>query len=255
VPAPSCAEVGTISAQLGAGTSRRRGISISVEEYEELMHALEHRDDTPALLRRVASWRHEPVARRLERMRDQIEVLARKLEKAEPEVIIEAGALRLPAGSFAELWAALAHVVRNAVDHGFQTAAERAAAGKSPKNRVWLRAFEDGERGFVISLGDDGRGIDWEKIAQRASAAGLPTGTRADLERALFVDSISTRDQVSETSGRGVGLGAVRSAVTALGGRIELESAAGQGTTFRLALPWPTVPAESKPASGLKASA
>jgi len=238
-------ELAAICAQLGAGAGRDREITVSVEEYEELLHALEPAGSSRALARRVASWRDEPIARRLERMKDQIEVLSRKLGKAEPDVIIEARAVRLPHGSFPELWAALTHVVRNAVDHGFQTAEERTAAGKSPKNRVWLRAFEDGDRGFVVSLGDDGHGIDWEKLAQKASAAGLPTATRADLERALFTDSISTREHVSETSGRGVGLGAVRSVVAALGGRIEVESAAGRGTTFRFALPWPSAQAEA----------
>jgi two-component system chemotaxis sensor kinase CheA len=249
-------EMGAISAQLGAGASRSRELTISVAEHEELLLALKQpAANSRALARRVASWRDEPVVRRLERMKDQIEALSRRLGKAEPEVTIEANALRLPPGSFAELWAALAHVLRNAVDHGFETADERAAAGKSPKNRVWLRAFEDGPSGFVVSIGDDGHGIDWEKVAQKASAAGLPAATRADLERALFTDSISTRDQVSETSGRGIGLGAVRSVVTALGGRVEIENAAGCGTTFRFALPWPTAQARSNAPSSLKASA
>jgi two-component system chemotaxis sensor kinase CheA len=155
-------------------------------------------------------------------------------------VVIEADELRVPADAFAEFWAVLAHVVRNAVDHGFETAEERAAAGKSPKNRVRLRAFALDERGFVLSLSDDGRGIDWEKVARKAVAAGLPSATQADLEQALYADTISTRDQVSETSGRGVGLGAVRAAVTALGGSIEIESDLGRGTTFRFTLPWPT---------------
>jgi two-component system, chemotaxis family, sensor kinase CheA len=170
-------------------------------------------------------------------------------------VIVEATPLRLPAGDFAELWAALAHIVRNAVDHGFETADERTAAGKSPKNRVWLRAFEDRNRGFVVSFADDGRGIDWKKVAQKAAAAGLPAATPVDLEQALFADSISTRDHVSETSGRGIGLAAVRSAVATLGGRIEIDSALGQGTTFRLALPWPTGAAEPKLPRALKANA
>src|SRR6185295_4651551 len=103
------------------------------------------------------------------------------------------------------------------------------------------RAVDQGDRGFVVSVSDDGRGIDWRKLAEKAAAAGLPTATRADLEQALFADSISTRDSVSETSGRGVGLGAVRAAVIGLGGSIEVESAAGQGTTFRFGLPWPRV--------------
>jgi two-component system, chemotaxis family, sensor kinase CheA len=248
-------ELAAIATQFGAGTRQSREITISLEEHEELLRAIEQPANTRALARRVASWRDEPVARRLERMRDQIDVLSRKLGKADVDVTIEARGLRLPRNSFAELWAVLAHVVRNAVDHGLQTAEERVAAAKSPKNRVWLRAFEDGDHGFVVSISDDGHGIAWEKVAQKAAAAGLPAATHADLERALFADSISTRDQVSETSGRGIGLGAVRSVVTALGGRIEIESAAGRGTTFRFALPSPLIPTGSRASSGLEASA
>lgn len=156
---------------------------------------------------------------------------------------IEPSTLRLPAEKFADFWAALAHVVRNSVDHGFQTAQQRLAAGKSALNEVRLRAYADEDRGVVVSISDDGCGVDWKKVAQKAAAAGLPTATHADLEDALYADSISTRDQVSETSGRGIGLGAVRKLVTSLGGQIEIESAAGLGTTIRFVLPWSPGPA------------
>jgi two-component system chemotaxis sensor kinase CheA len=229
----------SICTELGASNTGSRRIAISVEEHAELVLALERSANLRALAHRVASWRDEPVADQLARVREQIEVLSRRLGKGEADVVTEAGDLRLPNGAFADFWAVVAHLVRNAVDHGFQSSEEREVAGKSPRNRVWLRASERGDRAFVFSISDDGRGIDWDKLARKAAAAGLATATRADLERALFVDAISTRDQASETSGRGVGLGAVWGVVTGLGGTIEVESTAGQGTTFRVALPWP----------------
>jgi HAMP domain-containing protein/HPt (histidine-containing phosphotransfer) domain-containing protein len=231
-------EVAAISAGLGGGRQSRK-ITITAEELDDLVLALERRADVGGLARRVASWRDEPIAERFEGIRTQVQALSHKLGKGEPDVIIEPGAVRVPFAPFADLWATLTHVVRNAVDHGFQTAAERTAAGKGPNNRLWLRAVDTGEQGFVLSISDDGRGIDWGNLAVKAAAAGLPTATRLDLERALFVDAISTRDQVSETSGRGVGLGAVRGAVLGLGGTIEIESTVGQGTSFRFVLPWP----------------
>jgi len=235
------AELGTISERLGGGSAQEKEgrITISVKEYDELLSALERDGDLAALIRSVLSWRDEPISTRFERIRAQIDVLSRKLGKGEPEVTIEAAELRVSTEAFADFWAALAHVVRNAVDHGFQTAEERVAAGKSPRNRLWLKAAARGDGGFVVSIGDDGRGIDWRKLADKAGAAGLPAATRSELEEALYADAISTRDQASETSGRGVGLGAVRSVVTALGGSVEVESTPGQGTTFRFALPWP----------------
>jgi two-component system chemotaxis sensor kinase CheA len=242
-------EIGAIRDQLGASTARSHRIAVSVEEHEALLLALERSSTLTTLARRVASWRDEPLADRLQRMREQIEVLSLRLGKGEPEVVTDAGDLRVPTQPFTEFWGVLSHVLRNAVDHGFQTPEERTAADKSPKNRISLRASEQGTAGFVLIIGDDGRGIDWDKLAQKAAAAGLPTATRADLEQALYADSMSTRDEVSETSGRGVGLGAVRSVVNGLGGKIEIESLAGQGTTFRITLPWPQTPASLTAAS------
>lgn len=231
-------DLGAISAQLGAVASQSRRIVISIEEHEELLLALQQHPKLTALARRVASFRHEPVDARLERIREQLQLLSQKLGKGEPVVTVERSTLRLPTGDFAEFWAVLAHVVRNTVDHAFQTSEERAASGKSPRNEVRLRAFAQGDHAFVVSISDDGRGIDWQRIAAKAAAAGLPTSTQADLEQALYADSISTRDEVSETSGRGIGLGAVRSVVAGLGGHIQIESTLGRGTTFRFVLPW-----------------
>ena len=97
-----------------------------------------------------------------------------------------------------------------------------------------LRFLAQRKLGTVtFSVSDDGGGVDWDKVRSKASAAGLPVRTDAELADALFHDGMSTRDQVSATSGRGVGLGALRAQVFALHGQIEVESTPERGTTFR----------------------
>src|SRR5262249_25429425 len=86
-------------------------------------------------------------------------------------------------------------------------------------------------------VADDGRGIAWDKIRERAASLGLPHATSADLEEALYADKVSTHATATETSGRGVGMGAVRDAVRACGGTIAVETAPGRGTTLRFGFP------------------
>jgi two-component system chemotaxis sensor kinase CheA len=122
--------------------------------------------------------------------------------------------------------------VRNAVDHGIESPAERAGAGKPEHGRLDLATHAEGNT-VVIELGDDGRGIDWDAVRARAQEAARPHVTRADLIAAILSDGISTRTEVSETSGRGVGLAALREACEELGRRIEIDSERGHGTRFR----------------------
>jgi two-component system chemotaxis sensor kinase CheA len=126
--------------------------------------------------------------------------------------------------------------VRNAIDHGAETSEARAAAGKPPVAKLGFFAEQRGAD-LVIEIQDDGQGIDWERIALKAREAQMPFETRAHLERALFSDGISSRDEVSETSGRGIGMGALKAACEGLGGSIEVESQRGVGTTLRFRLP------------------
>jgi len=99
----------------------------------------------------------------------------------------------------------------------------------------------------VVTIRDDGRGIDWERIATVAQERGLAHESRADLEEALFTDGVTSRIDVTEISGRGVGLGAVRTLVRQMGGRLELESQTGQGTTFRFVMPQALLTDEGPP--------
>jgi two-component system chemotaxis sensor kinase CheA len=156
----------------------------------------------------------------------------------------------LPPRKWGPFWSDLAHVIRNTVDHGVETAAERAKAGKAPNAAVVLSILTEGPQ-VVVSIQDDGRGIDWAKIAERARLRGLPCGTRSELEEALFAEGISSSTAVSSTSGRGVGLSAVRAVVRDLGGYVEIQTEAGRGTTFRCSLPHTMLvderPADSNP--------
>ena len=134
---------------------------------------------------------------------------------------------------------ALKHLVVNAVDHGCETPEQRLAAGKPAEATVTVAARAAGGT-VVIEVSDDGAGIDEHALRTQALARGLiadPTLTGPALWQVLFLPAFSTAAEVTETSGRGVGLDVVRTAVEALGGAVDLRSTPGEGTTFALTLP------------------
>ncbi len=191
-----------------------------------------HRD----LGRMVAEWTFESMEKRLARIGAHVQALARRLGKGAVRVDVVHHNLRLPMERWAPFWAAFTHVVRNAVDHGIETEDERAAAGKLAPATVTLTSRVEGEY-LEIELRDDGRGIDFDRVREKAKRLGLPCATREDLVEALFHDGFSTRDEVTDTSGRGVGLSAVRNAARELGGDVVIETARNEGTTFRVRVP------------------
>jgi two-component system chemotaxis sensor kinase CheA len=140
------------------------------------------------------------------------------------------------------LFEPLLHVLRNAVDHGIEAPETRRHAGKKASGHVVLSAVPQGEQ-MVIAVRDDGGGLDPARLRQSAVASGfLTAAAAAALDDAaandlVFAPGFSTAKAVTSLSGRGVGLDAVRSAVEALGGRVGLNSAAGEGTVIRMVLP------------------
>lgn len=136
----------------------------------------------------------------------------------------------------------LAHLVRNAADHGIELAAQRQTAGKPARGTIRLNAYHDGDQ-VVIEISDDGHGLDREKIVRRAvergiiSAEAAPQLNESEALQLIFSPGLSTADEVTEISGRGVGLDVVKSAIETLKGSIELHSKFGEGTTFRLMVP------------------
>ncbi|MGN6104757.1 MAG: ATP-binding protein, partial [Kofleriaceae bacterium] len=186
----------------------------------------------------IASWSHEAVGRRFERLAQHATGLARRLRKGEPAIEIDDARIRVDGPQWAPFWSAAVHAIRNAVDHGIESPDERRRAGK-PARPVLRFVARRAAGQLEIAIGDDGRGIDWAAVRRRAEAAGLPAATRDDLVAALFADGVSTRASASDTSGRGVGMAALRDAVSALGGEIDLETADGAGTTWRFRFPSP----------------
>lgn len=132
------------------------------------------------------------------------------------------------------------HLIRNSVDHGLETPEERVAAGKPRQGRIMLWAGHEGDR-VALKIEDDGRGLNRNRIVEKGISRGLiPPNTPADDPRVIgliFEPGFSTRDSVSEISGRGVGLDVVRDAVRALRGSVSVQSENGRGTCFTFRLP------------------
>ena len=139
-----------------------------------------------------------------------------------------------------ELSDPLLHMVRNSIDHGIEPPEMRAASGKDPVARVKLAAYHNGGQ-IIIEISDDGRGLNREKILDKAQRNGLiENGAHLsdnEVFNLIFEPGFSTAEQITDISGRGVGMDVVRKHVQKLRGRIEIQSKAGQGTTFLLRLP------------------
>ncbi len=211
-------------------------VSVDRAEHQAFVDDLRKRGVAGDLVAVAASWTFEPAARRLAALGKQTEQLAKRLGKADVVTTVTAVDIHLPPRRWGPFWSAFAHVIRNVVDHGIETTEERVAAGKSPRARVAF-AFARTPSGVVLTVTDDGHGIDWVAVAAKARARGLPSATPADLEEALFADGLSTSDAASITSGRGVGMGAVRAIVRRQGGEVAVRSVPGEGTDVRFAFP------------------
>jgi two-component system chemotaxis sensor kinase CheA len=211
-------------------------LQVSEEEYERLLHSFDAKVSVDKLREQLVGLRYEPTAWRLERAREMLFAACERLGKPRPEVEIKHHDLRLPPERWVPFWSVLPHLLNNAADHGLESADERSAAGKPANGVVKLETRLERDE-LIVELSDDGPGVDWDKVKATALARGLPADGAAELTRALLSDGFSLKAKVSETSGRGVGLAAVNAVVQALGGRIEIDSAPGRGTRWRIKFP------------------
>jgi len=208
---------------------------------EEMMSAalLQLDRQTRELQERVMGIRMVPVEMVFSRFPRMVHELGKQLGK-DVEVVMEGQATELDKTFIEMLVDPLTHLVRNAVDHGMETKEERLHSGKPAMGTIALRASSRGGH-IHIEVVDDGKGLDRDRIYQKALDRGLiAQGSRPsdeELNLLIFEPGFSTVEQVSDLSGRGVGMDVVRQNVRGLGGRIEVESQPGRGTLIRLVLP------------------
>jgi len=189
----------------------------------------------------VMKVRMVPVERVFNRFPRVIRDLSRKLNK-NMELRMTGEETELDRTVIDEIGDPLIHLIRNAGDHGLETPEERKAAGKPELGIVRLDAYQDGNN-VVIEVGEDGRGVDVEKVKNKALNNGTITRDQAeamtdkDIIDLLFRPSFSTADKISDVSGRGVGLDVVKTKIEALGGDIEVKTEFGKGSTFIIRLP------------------
>ena len=180
--------------------------------------------------------RRDPVEARLARLGEHAQRLADRLGRSNLSVRTEGAGVRVDRQRWAPIWANLVHTVNNAVGHGLETREERLARGKHPEGHLSLRASESQDH-VVIEVEDDGRGIDLDRVAARARALGVRADTESEILDAVFADGLSTAAQVDEVAGRGVGMAALKAAVTELGGHVQLFTRSGHGTRIRIEVP------------------
>lgn len=211
-------------------------IVLEPHEHAALLEAAERGAPAAVLARQLRALRGQPLTTWLARVARQAEALAQKLGKPHVVVELDAGDGRVDTERLGPVLASVVHAVRNALDHGVEPEGERLAQGKPGPAHLRLSGAVD-DTGLRLEIADDGRGVPWSRVAAKAEARGLPCSTPAELQEALFTDGLSTAAEVSEISGRGVGLSALRAAARAAGGEVSLESEPGRGTCLVLHVP------------------
>jgi chemosensory pili system protein ChpA (sensor histidine kinase/response regulator) len=180
-----------------------------------------------------------PFANLNERLHRVVRQTARDLDR-KVELEIAGAEVEIDRSVLERIGAPLEHMLRNALAHGLEAADERAAAGKPETGRVALTLRQESNE-IALILGDDGRGIDTVRLYDKAVERGIvPPGqdlSESERLQLVFASGLSTSDEVTQLAGRGVGMDVVRSEITAIGGRIDIASARGQGTTFTIYLP------------------
>jgi len=174
-----------------------------------------------------------------ERLYRIVRQTTRELDK-KAELHIEGSQVELDRSVLERIGAPLEHMLRNALAHGVEAPAARAAAGKPEAGRISVSLRQESNE-IALIVSDDGAGLDVERLRRTAEDKGLlPPGQQlaeAELMQLIFISGLSTAETVTELSGRGIGMDVVKNEITAIGGRIEIASERGRGTTFTIYLP------------------
>ena len=206
------------------------------EAIHQALGQLEH--NTRELQESVMSIRMLPISFIFNRFPRLVRDTAGKLGK-QVELQLQGEHTELDKGVIEKLTDPLTHIIRNSVDHGIETPEERRAAGKPEHGTVRLAAYHQGGR-IVVEISDDGRGLARDKIIAKARQQGLAVSDEmpdSEVWQLVFMPGFSTAEVVTDLSGRGVGMDVVRRNISAIGGRIDIDSMAGVGTRISIRLP------------------
>lgn len=208
----------------------------------ELVETIEQMERVTTDLQNVVmKVRMVPVSQVFNRFPRMVRDLAREIHK-DINLVITGEETELDRTVIDEIGDPLVHLLRNSIDHGIELPAEREAAGKSPTGQVSLIARYEGNN-VIIEVVDDGHGIDVNKIKRKAVEKNVLTQQEVDklddneALRLIFLPGFSTAEKVTDISGRGVGMDAVRNKIESLGGNIDLETNLGKGSKFKIRLP------------------
>ncbi|MBS0305262.1 MAG: chemotaxis protein CheW [Proteobacteria bacterium] len=217
----------------------QNGAQVDGAQHQQLLAGLADLErNTRDLQEAVMSIRMIPMSLVFNRFPRMLRDLAAKLGK-KLELVQVGEATELDKGLVEKITDPLTHLVRNSVDHGIESPAERVAKGKPEHGTITLVASHQGGS-IVIEVRDDGKGLSRAKLLAKARERGIEApDTLADAEvyGLIFAPGFSTADQVTDVSGRGVGMDVVKKNITALGGTVEIDSAEGYGMTVRVRLP------------------
>ncbi len=186
----------------------------------------------------VMSMRMLPLTATFNRFPRLVRDLAGKLGK-QVELVLQGGSTEIDKSLIEKIVDPLTHLVRNSIDHGIETPEKRAAAGKPEKGTVILSAEQKGGS-IIISIIDDGGGLHRDKILDKARSNGLAVSDDmpdSEVWQLIFQPGFSTAEAITDVSGRGVGMDVVRRNIESIGGRIDIESSAGEGSAFFIHLP------------------
>ncbi|MFO7579566.1 MAG: chemotaxis protein CheW, partial [Nitrosomonas halophila] len=207
--------------------------------YEKLLNGLNQLErNTRDLQEAVMSIRMMPISFVFSRFPRVVRDVAAKLNKQVDLKTVGEGT-ELDKGLIEKITDPLTHLIRNSLDHGIESPESRVAKGKSAKGTITLRASHQGGS-IVIEVADDGAGLNREKILAKARSRGLAVNDNMsdpDVWMLIFEAGFSTADAITDVSGRGVGMDVVKRNIQGLGGRVEIDSDAGQGTRISIRLP------------------